>query len=313
LEARHPCRRALLLAVVMVPFSYVVVPLPAAAGPGDPLKNLHAQAEQYERLGDWEHAADKYEEVLRLDRSYPGAKARYNHCLRRYFQAARLRDPSYRKDVLSLSYHQALRMYEIVLFNLLHNTLDKKKINAGLLFRRGLEEYRYALASAEFCLDHLGGLKPQHTSNFRKLLQDTFVKQETMTLEQTIDCVRDVAMKSTNAFPEINATTVVMEFVCGACYALDDYTVYLTPRQLRELCDTLKGSYVGIGLRLKMEDNKLLIADILADSPAAEVMPVLSVNDQVVNIDGKSTVGMPLEVAMGMLEGEEGTFVRITV
>jgi carboxyl-terminal processing protease len=104
-----------------------------------------------------------------------------------------------------------------------------------------------------------------------------------------------------------------MEFMCGACYALDDYTVYLTPRQLRELCDTLKGRYIGVGIRLKAEDNKLLISDILPDSPAAEVMPALARDDQIVSIDAKSTVAMPLEVAMGLLEGDDGTVVQLGV
>jgi carboxyl-terminal processing protease len=156
-------------------------------------------------------------------------------------------------------------------------------------------------------------LKPKHTVNFRKSIHETHANRKALTYEQAVDSMRDIVMKSTNAFPDINATTVVMEFVCGACYALDDYTIYLTPRQLRELCDTLKGRYISVGIRLKLEDNKLLIAEILADSSAAEVMPGFAQGDQVVSIDMKSTVGMPLEVAMGMLEGDEGTLVQLAV
>jgi carboxyl-terminal processing protease len=292
---------------------YLTAPSSAPAFHGETVKSLRAQAEQFESVGDWEHAADKYEEILRLNRNSPGIKARYNYCLRRYFQVLRLRDPSYRKEVLSLSFPKAMRMYEIVLYNLLHNTLDKNKIDAALLFRKGAEEYRFALSLNEFCADHLGGLKPEQTANFRKLIHDNFGNRGNMTYEQAVDALRDVVMKSTNTFPEINATTVVMEFVCGACYALDEYTVYLTPRQLRELCDTLKGRYVGVGLRLKVEDGKVLIADILPDSPAAEAMPSLSRDDQILSIDTKTTSAMPLEVAMGLLEGDEGTIVHLGV
>jgi carboxyl-terminal processing protease len=295
----------------MAPLAYLIAPPDAIAG--DSIKPLLAQAEQFERQGDWERAADKYEEILRLSRNHPGIKERYNHCVRRYFQVLRLRDDSYRKDVLSLNINQAMRLYEIVLHNLLHNTLDKDKTNASQLFRKGLEEYCLALANSDFCFYHLGGLRPQHTVKFRKMIHDAYSDRTSMTFEKAVAAVLDVAMKSTNTFPEVNATTVVMEFVCGACYALDDYTVYLTPRQLRELCDTLKGRYVGVGIRVKYEDNKLLIGDILADSPAAEVMPRLAIDDQIVSIDGKSTVGMPLEIAMGMLEGDNGTTVQLAV
>lgn len=313
LEARHSWRRGLVLALLLGGLAYVAAPTASSAAMGDPVKTLRLQAEQYERLGDWERAADKYEEILRLDRTHPGIKARYSHCLRRYFQVVRLRDASYRKDVLTLSFPQAMRMYEIVLHNLLHNTLDKGKINPVLLFRRGLEEFRFALSDSDFCFDHLNGLKPTHTAAFRKQLQAEFGDRKSMTYEQAVEAVRDVVMKSTNTFADINATTVVMEFVCGACYALDDYTIYLTPRQLRELCDTLKGRYVGVGIRLKLEDNKLLIADILADSPAGDVTPALARDDQVVDIDGKNTTGMPLEIAMGLLDGEDGSIVRLGV
>ena len=38
-----------------------------------------------------------------------------------------------------------------------------------------------------------------------------------------------------------------MEFLCGSCQALDDYTVYLTPRQLRELC-ALSGDRTSLAI-----------------------------------------------------------------
>jgi carboxyl-terminal processing protease len=313
LQSRHHLwRRGLLLTVLMLPLAYFTVP--ATADPsGNPIKGLLAQAEQYERLGDWEKAADRYEEILRLNRKQAGIKEKYSYCLRRYFQVVRLRDTSYRKDVLSLGYPQAMRMYEIVLYNLLNNTLDKQKVDAGRLFHTGLDEYQHALGNVDFCVDHLGGLKPNHTKKFRQLLHDAFAHRAVFTYEEAVEAVRQVVMKSTNTFPDINATTIVMEFMCGACYALDEYTVYLTPRQLRELCDTLKGRYIGVGIRLKSEDNKLLIADILPDSPAAEAMPALARDDQIVSIDTKLTGGMPLEVAMAMLEGDEGSVVEIGV
>jgi carboxyl-terminal processing protease len=310
LEPRHPWRRGLLLAIVAVPLAYLVAPLTALAVDD---KALLEQAAQYERAGDWGAAAEKYEEILRHDRTQTAIRDRYRHCLQRYFQVARLRDPSYRKDVLSLKLTQAMRLYEIVLFNLLNHSLDKDKVSPGLLFRKGLEEFRLALTSPEFCYDHLGRLKPEQTRNLRTALHNHYGNRKTMSFEQAVEAVNDVVMKSANHFPNINATTVVMEFVCGACLAMDDYTVYLTPRQLRELCDTLKGRYVGIGVRLKVEDNKILLAEVLPDSPAAEVIPGLRRDDHIVAIDKKSTMDMAPETAMDLLEGDAGTPVELVV
>ncbi|HYV39914.1 MAG TPA: S41 family peptidase [Gemmataceae bacterium] len=298
----------------MSPLTLLVTPPTAPAlGPDDPVKILRAEAESLERAGDWGKAAVKYEELIRLDRTQAVFRERYQFCLLRYLQAVRFRDGSYQKDVLTLKYSQAVRLYEIVLFNLLHNTLDKEKVPPAVLFHKGLEEFRFALASPEFCSDHLEGRKPDETKGLRNALQALFADRKTMTYEEAVDAVREAAMKSKNHFPNVNPTTVVMEFLCGACLAMDDYTVYLTPRQLRELCATLKGHHVGVGLRLKLEDNKPVVAEVLPDSPAAEVMPSLVAGDHVAAIGKKSTLGMSPETAMDLLEGEEGTTIEIVV
>ena len=51
---------------------------------------------------------------------------------------------------------------------------------------------------------------------------------------QAVERAREVALAASNLLG-VDPTTVVMEFLCGACYGVDDYTAYLTPTQLREL------------------------------------------------------------------------------
>jgi carboxyl-terminal processing protease len=302
----------MVLAVLLVPLGYLI-PQSAPAALGESLKVLKAEAERLEKLGQWGQAADKYERILQIDRTQEGARKHYQECVRRYFQVVRLRDTSYRKEVLSLKYPQALRLYEIVLYNLLNNALDKDKVTAGLLFRKGLEEYGHALENADFCTDHLDRSRPDSTRELRAALELQFGGRRTMTYEDAVDGVRQVVMKSVNHFPAVNPTTVVMEFLCGACHAMDEYTVYLTPRQLRELCDTLKGKYVGVGIRLKVDQNKIIVAEVLADSPAGEAMPPLASDDHIVQIDKKATSLMTPEAAMELLEGEDGTSVELVV
>jgi carboxyl-terminal processing protease len=307
-------RRGLAMLVAMSPLALTLPqPAPAAFTQDEQTTPLRTQAEQSEKLGDWGAAAGKYEELLRLDRDQAFIRDRYRYCLRRYLQVVRLQDPSYQKEVLTLKYPQAVRLYEIVLYNLLNNTFDKDKVSGSTLFHSGLEEFRIALSSPEFCSGHLGGLNPDQTRTLRGMLQNQLGGFRTMTLEEAVETMREVVMKSKNHFPNINPTTVVMEFLCGACLAVDDYTVYLTPRQLRELCATLKGQYVGIGVRLKMQDNKIVVADVLPDSPAAETLPSLARDDHIVAIDKKSTANMAPEAAMDLLEGDERSVVELVV
>jgi carboxyl-terminal processing protease len=105
-----------------------------------------------------------------------------------------------------------------------------------------------------------------------------------------------------------------MEFACGACYALDEYTLYLTPNQLRELCDALRGEYAGVGLTLRHSDNKLVIAEIAPGSPAADVAnPPLLKDDQVITIERKPVAQMSLEAAHELLDGPVGTSVDVEI
>ncbi len=282
------------------------------------VRQLRKQAEAYERQHDWDRACETYETLLRLDRTLPGVRDRYRNALRRYYQVKRHRDDTYQKYVLTLKYPQALRLYEFVLVNLLEGALDKQRLEPGRLLRKGVEELSNALSDPTFCQAHLRGLRPQDTEAFRDYLRRYWVLPgAVLTRAQVLEQVREVAMRALTAL-DLNPTTAVMEFTCGACYAIDDYTVYLTPGQFRELAELLKGEYVGVGMRLAAVDGKLVIDDIIAGSPAAtEVdgagVPKVQVGQQVLSIDKKLAANLSPEGAMRLLEGEAGTDVELLV
>jgi carboxyl-terminal processing protease len=227
----------------------------SSGSPQEQIRALRTQAELFEKQGDWEKACRAYEELIKLDRNLPNVKQKYRYCVRRLLQVYRHRDETYRKDVLSLKYAHALRLYEIVSFYLLETSLDKRKLDAGLLFRKGLDEFKSALADPLFCKVHLNGLRPEQTREFRAYLEKTFGPITILTRDQALEAVREVAMKSLTTF-KLNATTTVMEFVCGACHAVDEYSFYLTPNQLKDLYETWTGEYVGVGIRLTMQDGR---------------------------------------------------------
>jgi len=251
----------------------------AGAVAPEPLQALRKQADQLERLSLWERACDVYEDILRLDRDQPGIRARYRFCLRRAYQVRRFQDPSYCKEVLSLKYPEALDLYSVVVRRLLSNSLDREHVSPADVFRKGLEELRFALADATFCKDFLPGVPAETIHAFRARLSRWEVPPQ-LTRQQVKDQVREVAMAALQTL-NLSATTTVLEFTCGACYAFDEYTAYLTPSQLQELYESIKGQYVGVGVRLVLQDNHLTISEVLPDSPAGEIMPPLRQDDQV--------------------------------
>ena len=307
---KQQLRYAVSVALALAGLASCVPGRAAASLEQDPIKVLRQQAEQLERLAAWDKACDFYEEILRLDRNQPQVRARYRHCLRRFYQVRRYRDPSYRREVLSLKYPQALDLYGLVMRSLLSSSLDRHEVGPGDVYRKGLEELRWALGDPTFCQEYLPGVPPETIRTFRAQLLRNWGLSGQLTRQQVKERVRDVAMAALQTL-NLPATTTVMEFTCGGCYAFDEYTVYLTPTQLRELCDSIKGRYVGVGLRLGVQDNRLIIADVLANSPAAEngVMP----GDQIVSIDKKAGAALNPEMAMDLLEGETGTMIELVI
>lgn len=91
----------------------------------------------------------------------------------------------------------------------------------------------------------------------------------------------------------------------------DPYTVYQTPSQ-RELNDTdLRGSFDGIGIQVDMKDNRLTVVAPIEGSPAeaAGFRP----GDIVLEVDGKSLAGKTLNDTVGLIRGQRGTPVTLTI
>lgn len=213
---------------------------PTVHGSGDKVQSLLQKARDHESRAEWDRACDLYEAALRLDRSHVAAKNQYQLCLRRYWQARRHRDMTFRKDVLSIDYGQALRLYGIMRDTLLENGLDKKKLDPGKLFRKGLEEFDAALADPYFRDQYLITSSPEEVRKFRDYLVKTWSVGGPLTKAQAYKRLREVALAAQTHL-KLNCTVTILEFTCGACYALDEYTLYLTPSQLRELVDSLRG------------------------------------------------------------------------
>lgn len=280
----------------------------AFAIPETQIRKYVAHAQALEREGKWDQAREIYE--LLLSQQDPGLKIRdrYNECLRRSRQVKRHQDQSYRKEVLSLEYGQALRVYNIISKTLLEGSLDKKKVDPTRLFRKGLEEFEAALADPLFVQEHIPAAKHADVPAFRNLLRKTWQHSNRMTREDAAKQIGDIAMAAELTL-NLNATVVAMEFACGACYAIDEYTVYLTPNQLRDLAQSLsRTEAIGVGIKIEVRDNRIVVEEVGMESPAINV---LEPNDQIVSVDKKAVVDLPLQRVKELLEGPVGSMVEI--
>ncbi len=91
----------------------------------------------------------------------------------------------------------------------------------------------------------------------------------------------------------------------------DVYTKFLTPKEYKEESESIQGSLKGIGVQIGVRDGKLLIIAPLEDTPGERAG--LKSEDEILEIDGKSTKGITVEAAADKIRGPEGTSVQLLV
>jgi len=91
----------------------------------------------------------------------------------------------------------------------------------------------------------------------------------------------------------------------------DVYTKFLTPKEYKEESESIQGNLKGIGVQIGVREGKLLIIAPLEDTPGERAG--LKSEDEILEIDGKSTKGITVEAAADSIRGPEGTTVRLLV
>ncbi|MDZ4857728.1 MAG: S41 family peptidase [Candidatus Hydrogenedentes bacterium] len=105
---------------------------------------------------------------------------------------------------------------------------------------------------------------------------------------------------------------VVEGGINGMMNSLDDHSSYVPPRFYQELKEDTEGRFDGIGIQIKLNDDKnIVVFTPIPGSPAAKsgILP----GDIIVEIDGKSTKEMNIDAAKDHIRGEGGTVVTLRV
>jgi carboxyl-terminal processing protease len=94
---------------------------------------------------------------------------------------------------------------------------------------------------------------------------------------------------------------------------LDPHSIYIPPRDLAGVNETLRGNFEGIGVQFNMQDDTILVIQAVRGGPSEKVgiLPgdrIVSVNDSIV-----AGVNMPEDTIVGMLRGPNGTKVDVGV
>jgi carboxyl-terminal processing protease len=113
-------------------------------------------------------------------------------------------------------------------------------------------------------------------------------------------------------FPRLLGSYIRSGSIRGMLASLGDpYTRYLNKDEYNELKTQTEGTYGGVGFYTYFKDDQITIMRPIKNTPAERAG--LRAGDRILAINGESTAGMALEVAVAKIKGPPGTKVTLTI
>jgi len=263
---------------------------------------------EQERSRDWAAAIETYHEALERWPSRVDFSRRLRLCEIHFKLNRRYTDGSFRNILLRLPHDQAVDLYDEVLERIQSNYVDPVPLEP--LVRHGLDDLEVALRDPVFVKTNAPAATPDRVNSLREALRQ-YRAQLVVPDRSTAVRLSLTSSELAQQWTGMASTPVLLEFTCGACDALDDFTSYLTPDKLEDLYAMIDGNFVGLGVELKNDKEGLRLIGVIRGGPAWEAG--LTAGEVIVSVGGRPIKGLSLDEAANRLQGTEGTTVDLDV
>lgn len=256
----------------------------------------------------WAEAIDHYENALRRHPEWQELQQRLVTVRTHMDIARRYSDASFTESLGQLTEQQALDLYSEVLLKI--DTYHVEDLEWGELVHRGFLSLRIAPSEPAFVERFPRPASSESINRFARGVRDIADFDRIQSRHQArnaVDSIVSIAVDELQIVPQ----AAVLEFACAAVRSLDRYSAYLTGDQLDEVFAQIEGSFVGLGIELKADDNTLLIVDVIPGGPAEEAG--ITANDRIIEVDGKTTREVSTDAVADMLKGPELSYVEIVL
>ena len=143
----------------------------------------------------------------------------------------------------------------------------------------------------------------------------SFTKKETTSssvpseLKEFVDTYNDIA---NNYYDKVNKEELIDAGIKGMINYLDDpYATYFDGTSSTNFNQTLEGNYEGIGIEVTLDNNKVKITKVFADTPAKKAG--LKVGDYITKVNGESVDGKSLSDVVSLIKNAKNKEVEITI
>jgi carboxyl-terminal processing protease len=280
--------------------------LPANSLNLDELNQVLQHGIELESESRWMDVLNHYETALQIYRNDDRLLDRYRVARFHYDVGRRYHDTSYLDIIQKSGFIDTLNFFERIVTCIQDDYIDAP--NWDRLFRYGTQNFDIALSDSGFRTRVRLNVAPEKIGTYLNTMRNTANSWEIRNREDLKNGILRLAEIAQQQIG-LNPAVTLMEYTCGMVNSLDRYTTYLTPNQLTEQFSLISGNLVGLGVELRSDHESLLIVRVIQGSPAQE--GGLKDGDRILAVDGISTKGRDTDSAADLLQGSEGSVVRL--
>jgi carboxyl-terminal processing protease len=111
----------------------------------------------------------------------------------------------------------------------------------------------------------------------------------------------------------LQRTSLTYGAISGMVSSLGDYghTTFLSPEMVKELGNSERGEFKGIGIEIRMKNNRVVVVAPIDQSPAQRAG--LHAGDVIMKVNDQDIAGWPLSRVVEQITGPAGSKVRLTI
>lgn len=143
----------------------------------------------------------------------------------------------------------------------------------------------------------------------------SFTKKETTNssvpseLKEFVDTYNDIV---NNYYDKVNKEELIDAGIKGMINYLDDpYATYFDGTSSTNFNQTLEGNYEGVGIEVTLDNSKVKITKVFADTPAKKAG--IKVGDYITKVNGESVEGKSLSDVVSLIKNAKNKEVEITI